>query len=257
MREGFRDWFSRDSASYARFRPRYPTELFQWLATLPAARRVAWDCCTGNGQAASGLAGHFELVVGTDASLAQLRAAESRPGLRYAACLGEASAIAPGSADLITVGQALHWLDRERFVTEVIRAAAPGAALAIWGYNRLETVPAVSELVSRFHTETMGPYWTAERKLVDAGYAGIALPIEEIPAPRFAVEAELTLDELMGYLRTWSAVARYRAAHGDDPVELFEPGLRRVWGKPARTHRVAWPLFVRAGRIRNQQAGTA
>jgi len=69
---GFADHFSATAAAYATFRPRYPDALFEWLAAIAPSRECAWDCATGSGQAASGLARHFEQVVATDPSAAQL-----------------------------------------------------------------------------------------------------------------------------------------------------------------------------------------
>jgi hypothetical protein len=246
---GFKDLFSRDSSSYAKFRPRYPRELIAWVAGLPEGRRLAWDCATGNGQAAALLTGYFARVVATDASRTQLRAATRAPRVCYAAALAERLPLAAGRVDLITVAQALHWLDLSRFLAEVDRIAAPGAALAIWGYARLRASPAIDALIDRFHDETVGPYWPSERKLVDEGYRSFALPMAEIPAPPLAIEATLTLPELLGYLRTWSAVGKYQGVHGSDPVAALEPELAACWGETAARH-VAWPLFVRAGRWR-------
>lgn len=247
MAPGFRDLFSRDSAAYAKFRPRYPAQLFEWLATLPAGRRLAWDCATGNGQAATMLARHFERVVGTDASVEQLRAADAHPNLSYVVCLAEASSLRSGIVDLVTVAQAFHWLDHAAFFAEVNRVAAPGAAVAIWGYARLIASPEINRLIGRFHDDTVGPYWTPERRQVEEGYRAAVIPIAEVEPPPLAIEASFTLPELLGYLGTWSAVARYRVARGHDPVELVEPELRQAWGGEAR-RRIVWPLFVRAGR---------
>ena len=246
---GFQDLFSRDSASYAKFRPRYPQELIAWVAGLPRARALAWDCATGNGQAAVLLAGYFGRVVATDASLRQLRAAPREPRVSYLAALAEAAPLPARQVDLITVAQALHWLDLSRFLAEVDRVAAPGAALAIWGYARLRAAPALDVLIDRFHDETVGPYWPAERKLVEEGYQSFRLPIDEVSPPRLAIEASLTLAELLGYLRTWSAVGKYQSVHGRDPVEALAPELAAGWG-PSVSRRVVWPLFVRAGRWR-------
>jgi hypothetical protein len=245
---GFQDHFSRDSSAYAKFRPRYPAALFDWLAALPAGRRLVWDCATGNGQAASMLARHFDRVVGSDASTAQLRAAAREPRVNYLAALAESVALRSGRVDLVTVAQALHWLDVTRFYGEVARVVAPGAALAIWGYARLRASPALDALIDRFHDETVGPYWAPERKLVEEGYRGFEIPIREVPAPAFTIEAKLTLPELLGYLRTWSAVGKYLRVNGRDPVEELEPELAACWGAPTTARRIVWPLSVRAGR---------
>ena len=244
---GFKDLFSRDSASYARFRPRYPAGLFAWLSGLPAQRRIAWDCATGNGQAATQLAPYFHRVVGSDASRTQLRAAGRTAGVLYFGALAEASSLAAGRVDLITVAQAFHWLDRPRFYAEVDRIAAPGAALAVWGYGRLRIAPALDAALNHFHDVTVGPCWSAGRKMVDEGYRGFEIPIAAASPPDFAIEAELSLPDLLGYLRTWSAVGKYLEVRGEDPVTGLVPQLEEAWG-PAPQRRVVWPLFVRAGR---------
>ncbi len=246
---GFKDLFSRDSSSYAKFRPSYPRELIAWVAGLPRGRRLAWDCATGNGQAAALLAGYFDRVVATDASRAQLRAATRTSRVAYAAGLAEQVPLAAGQVDLVTVAQALHWFDLPRFFAELDRITAPGAALAIWGYARLRASPDLDAAIDRFHDETVGPYWSTERKLVDEGYRSFQLPMVEVPAPPLAIEATLTLAELLGYLRTWSAVGKYHSVHGSDPVTALEPELAACWGAAA-ARRVAWPLFIRAGRWR-------
>ncbi|MGQ0703890.1 MAG: class I SAM-dependent methyltransferase [Gemmatimonadales bacterium] len=220
---------------------------------MPARRRLAWDCGTGSGQAATLLVSQFDRVIGSDASLKQLQAADPAPGLHYLVGLAESSAIASRSVDLVTVAQALHWLDRPRFFAEVKRVAAPGAALAVWGYNRLETAREITPLLREFHQVTVGPCWPPERKLVDQRYQGVEIPIEEVTAPPFAIEADLTLPALLGYLGTWSAVARYRETRGHDPVEPFGQELARVWGDPNTQRRVKWPLFVRAGTVRGEK----
>ena len=61
----FKDHFSGVAGKYAEFRPSYPRALFEWLATVASRRGRVWDCATGNGQAASGLAEFFEEVLAT------------------------------------------------------------------------------------------------------------------------------------------------------------------------------------------------
>ena len=56
----FKDHFSKQAADYAKFRPSYPREMFEYLGTITATRQLAWDCATGNGQAAVELATAFD-----------------------------------------------------------------------------------------------------------------------------------------------------------------------------------------------------
>ena len=244
----FADHFSRDSVAYARFRPGYPPELFAWLATLPASRSVAWDCGTGTGQAAALLTRHFDLVVGSDPSQAQIAAATRTSGALYFAGSSEASALAEHRVDLVTVAQALHWFDRDRFFQEVSRIIAPGGAFAAWSYGVLRATPAVDRVIARFYGETVGPWWPPERALVENGYRDIAIPIAEAAPPPYSVAASLTLEELLGYIRTWSAVGRFIAERGYDPVPELGEALAPVWGEPSAPCRITWPLTVRAGR---------
>jgi len=245
---GFRDHFSRDSSAYARFRPRYPAELFGWLAALAPGQATAWDCATGSGQAATMLGPHFARVIATDASRDQLRAAAAAPRVHYVAALGEVCPLGPGRVDLVTVAQALHWLDLHRVYAEVSRVIVPGGVFAVWCYGLLRSTPALDAAIFRFYRDVVGAYWPKERAEVETGYRNIEIPIEEVPAPPFAIEAVLTLPELAGYIRTWSAVGRYVAARGADPMEAFLRELEPLWGDPAASRPVAWPLSIRAGR---------
>ncbi|HEC00646.1 MAG TPA: SAM-dependent methyltransferase, partial [Sphingomonadales bacterium] len=64
----FKDHFSAQSWAYCKFRPSYPQELYSYLSGLCTNHGLAWDCATGNGQAARGLAKYFERVIANDAS---------------------------------------------------------------------------------------------------------------------------------------------------------------------------------------------
>lgn len=249
MTQPFPDHFSSRSAGYATFRPTYPAELFQWLADQCPGRELAWDCATGNGQAAVGLAAHFRRVVATDASAAQLEHATLLPNVEYRVARAEASDLADQSVDLVTVAQALHWLERPRFFAEVARVVRPGGAMAVWMYNLMSATPALDEVVRRFYRDVVGPYWPGDRVLVDSNYRSIEIPFAELAPPAFRMEAEWPFDRLVGYLRTWSASARYQEARGHDPVGLIEADLARAWGDLGAPRRIQWPLAVRVARV--------
>jgi len=242
----FRDHFSGVAEDYATFRPRYPATLFTALAAAARRRDAAWDCATGSGQAAVGLAAHFARVVGTDGSAAQLTAALPHARVRYLCALTEISPLAAGSVDLVTAAQALHWFDIARFFAEARRVLAPGGIVAAWCYGSAEIGPAIDEQLRRFYADTVGPYWPPQRQLVETGYRTLAFPFAEIDLPPFAIEQDLTLEAFAGYVRTWSATQRYTAARGRDPVPDLVRALASRWGSAAR--RVRWPLSVRAGR---------
>ena len=243
----FKDHFSRDSAAYAGYRPHYPAELFVWLASLSPGHTLAWDAGTGNGQAAVALADHFARVIATDPSDKQIGQAIAHPRVEYRIA-DEVAGLDPASVDLATVAQALHWFDRPKFWSEARRVVRPGGVVAVWCYELQHVAPEVDAVIGRFYHETVGPYWTPDRKLVEDGYRSVEFPFEEVEVPRFAMTSEWTLQQQVGYLGTWSAVGRYRDQVGSDPLELVRPELEKVWGAD-RVRRVSWPLSVRAGRV--------
>jgi SAM-dependent methyltransferase len=244
------DHFSGVAGAYARFRPTYPAALFSWLAALAPSCSFAWDCATGNGQAAVGLADHFAEVVATDHSAAQIAQARVHPRVEYRVAPAEASGLPSGSADLVTVAQALHWLDLDRFYAEARRVAAPGAVVAAWCYNLLEVDPRVNAVIGRFYGQVVGPFWPPERRLLEAGYRTLAFPFAAVEPPAFAMASAWTLADLLGYLSTWSATQRYAAARRADPVDLVRADLAAAWGDADARRTVRWPLHLRVGRVR-------
>ena len=245
----FKDHFSDASAAYAEFRPTYPDTMFAWLASLCNEHECAWDCATGSGQAAIELAKQFKQVIATDASVEQIKHASGPGNVRFAVAPAEASGLYSQSTDLITVAQAAHWFDLPRFYTEVNRVLKPGGVLAIWGYGRLNLSKGMDELFEHFYSDTIGPFWPQERKLIDDGYRTLDFPFVEIPAPEFFIEVEWDLPRLLAYLSTWSAVKRYQTANEVDPLPALASSLAPLWGDTRQARPLQWPLFLRVGRI--------
>jgi hypothetical protein len=243
----FKDHFSGHAAAYSRHRPRYPEPLFDFVASLAKRRFLAWDCATGNGQSAEPLARRFERVVATDASERQIASAIPVANVEYRVAPAENSGLEGESADLITVSQALHWLDFERFYVEVRRVAAPGAHLAAWAYDLCEVDPAIDEVLRTFYGATVGEYWPRERAWVAERYETIPFPFRALRAPSFHMTALWTADAMLGYVGTWSAVRRYVAARGHDPLSILGPELRRAWGDAPR--HVRWPLVLKVAAV--------
>jgi SAM-dependent methyltransferase len=250
MTADFADHFSASAAAYARYRPRYPADLFDWLAALAPRGSVAWDCGTGNGQAATALADRMRQVVATDPSEAQLREAERHVRVHYSAMTAERAALAGGSVGLVTVAQAVHWFDLPRFYAEVRRVLVPGGVVALWSYA-LGTFghPELDAAIACFYGVTVGPFWPAERALVEAGYGSLDFPFEEIAPPPAAMTASWSLSHLAGYLSSWSAVRRAAAATGRDPVSDLLGQLEPLWGDPDAQRLIRWPLSMRVGRV--------
>lgn len=245
----YKDHFSQAAADYAAYRPRYPDSLFAALAAHAPGRSLAWDCATGNGQAAVSLAAHFERVIATDASAAQLARATPHAAIEYRVATAEESGLPAGVADLITVAQAAHWLDLERFYAEARRVAVRDGVVALWGYPLMSVDGEIDPELRRYAHAVCGPYWPPERRLIDDEYRTIAFPFEPLEMPRLEIAAHLTLAQFVGYLRSWSATRGLIAARGTHAFDDAMAPIASAWGDPERARSVTWPLAVRAGRI--------
>lgn len=245
----FKDYFSDAADAYRKFRPRYPEAMIEFLADSAPSRSLAWDCATGNGQAAGLLARYFDRVIASDASRQQVSNTAPADGVDYRVERAEASSLETHSADLVTVAQALHWFDLPAFEQEVRRVGKPGAVLAAWSYELLQSTPPVDAVIERLYDSILGEYWTEERRMVQQGYRDIAFSLESLDAPTFSMQDDWSLDRLLGYLSTWSARRRYQARHGRDPLTLVADDLAKAWGDPASSIRVSWPLTLKVWRL--------
>ncbi|MFQ5572321.1 MAG: class I SAM-dependent methyltransferase [Rhodothermales bacterium] len=245
----FKDHFSTQASGYARYRPGYPEALFAYLASCCDAHDLAWDCGTGNGQAAHGLAHHFARIIATDASADQIAHAVPHERIAYHVAPAGQSSLTPGSADLVTVAQAIHWFDFDRFYAEVFRVLKPGGVLAVWTYSLMSATPAIDEVVYRYYETIVGAYWPPERRLVENAYRTIPFPFEEQQTPAFHMDLTWSLDDVLGYLGTWSATARFAKAHRTDPVAHIRDDLAEAWGRLSDKKKIHWTLYLRVGRI--------
>ncbi len=245
----FEDHFSTVAESYARFRPAYPASLYSWLAAQCPRHEAAWDCGTGTGQAARGLAAHFGHVFATDPSAEQVAHAAPHPAVTYGVAPAEASGLPDASVDLVTVAVALHWFDLDRFYAEVRRVARPGSVIAAWCYTRAFITPPIDAIVEGYYGNVVGPYWPMERRHVEDGYRNLPFPFAPLAPPPIDLEVRWDLPHLVGYLRTWSATIRAGVALGCDPLAGTLPALEAAWGDPALPRPVRWPLGMRVGRV--------
>jgi hypothetical protein len=243
----FKDHFSGHADRYAAFRPTYPATLFGYLASLTPGHDLAWDCATGSGQAALALTPFFRSVAASDASENQIAQARPHEKVRYLVAPAERTPLPDGSVELVTVAQALHWLDLPRFYAEVRRVVHPSGMIAAWCYQLHTIGPEIDAVVRRLYADILGEYWPPERGLVEAGYRTLPFPFQEVAPPPFAMAQAWDLPCLLGYLGTWSSAQRYRAEVGSDPIDLIRADLEAAWGDPTQVREVVWPLHLRVG----------
>lgn len=243
-----KDRFSSLSDGYRKFRPVYPTELYNYLFSFCAKTYTAWDCGTGNGQVASVLSAHFNAVEASDISEKQMQQAPVLTNVRYTLQRAEATDFKDGSFDLITVVQALHWFDVELFFKEAERLLTPAGVLAVWGYGLLRISDEIDPLIDSFYKDVIGAYWDDERKHIDNQYENMPFPANGTENNnRFSITVSWNLEQLRGYFNSWSGVQNYSKHRGNNPVDLLMVQLAEVWGEPERE--VRFPLFVKIVRF--------
>ena len=248
MSHKFKDHFSKNSEEYKQFRPKYPAELFSYLASVSNQHQKAWDCATGTGQSAVSLAEYFSTVIATDASETQIKNAEKKQGVSYQIATAENSNIETSSIDLITVAQAVHWFNIDDFSKEANRVLKNNGVLSVWTYNFLSVQKEIDEIIFYLYDTILGDYWPEERKMVEAGYKSIQLPFKELKSPSVNMSANWNLSQLTGYLCTWSAVKNYQKKFGVCPVEKVYEEIAGIWGDPENRFSIQWPLSIRLWR---------
>jgi SAM-dependent methyltransferase len=246
----FKDHFSANNAGYSAHRPTYPPALVDFLADVSPAHDLALDVACGTGQLSVGLADRFAQVVATDASTQQIANATPHERIRYTTAPAELSGLPDASVDLITVAQAAHWLDLDPFYAEVRRIARPQAIIALITYGVLHVEGDEADALTRhFYHEVIGPYWPPERKHVEDGYRALPFPFEPVATPSLTITRAWGLDDLIGYIDTWSAVRAAEKTVGREPIDRFRSDLAQIWGDPAQPREINWPLSLRVGRI--------
>ncbi len=244
----FKDHFSQFSKTYANGRLRYPPELFSYLSSLTTEHELAWDCGTGNGQAAIGLKENYKKIVATDPSVQQIEHCTPEPRITYLVEPAERSSLTDGSVDIVTVGVALHWFNFELFYPEVKRVLKKGGIIAAWAYF----LPAISveiDLILKVFTEgALSSFWKPQIKFIHDEYKTIPFPFEEIKTPDFVIKKRMSLNKFIEHMYTWSAVQFYIKDKNKDPVELIYTELLAAWGSAKKEKEIIWKMPLRVGR---------
>jgi SAM-dependent methyltransferase len=216
------------------------------VAEVAPGRERAWDCATGSGQAALGLARHFGHVEATDASAQQVANAAPATNVTYSVQPAEATSFAPASFDAVCVAQAVHWFDIERFYAEVRRVLKPRGVLLLTAYGWSGVTPEVDRVVRREVLVPIENDWPPQNQLIIDGYRDLPFPFERIDFPAMEIRVVWTLDQYADYIGTWSATRRLLEREPGF-LDAVRAALARAWpGKEARV--VTMPLVVLCGR---------
>jgi len=233
--------FGKQATTYAKGRPGYPPELFQWVAKNSPAQNRVWDIGTGSGQAAKALTDYFDAVHATDLSVEQIAIAEPHPQISYHVAPAQASGLAKQSIDCMTVATALHWFANKAFWDEVRRVSVKNAFFCAWTYQLPKCEPVIHSSFLDPLFALIDPYWADGNRLCMAGYTAEALdcPFQTIGSPQFDAGGIWTAQQLINFTESWSAHFRARqdglaetldalsqnclAKHGDRPIRFSLP----------------------------------
>lgn len=240
-----KDNFSKDSDNYSRYRPDYPEELFRYIFSKVQNHDYAWDCATGNGQVALKLAEKFLKIDATDLSEAQIKQAMNKNNVNYSVQVAEHTNFKDNAFDLVTVGQALHWFDFDRFFNEVKRVLKPEGLFVAFGYGLNSVNEEIDSITRRFYFDIIGQYWDEERKYIDDQYSSIEFPFEKLEKRNFINILQWDVEHYLGYLNTWSAVKHFQGKNSFNPVNEIETELKDTWGSLVRE--VTFPIFLVSG----------
>lgn len=243
-----KDNFSNQASQYSQFRPHYPQELIDHVLSFVHQKEAALDVATGNGQVAISLSKYFHTVYATDISEQQLLQAPKVLNVVYKNQSAEATDFHDRQFDLVTVAQAVHWFDFNKFYAEVNRILKPDGIIAIIGYGLLSTNPHSDKILLDFYQNIVGPFWDAERKYLDDDYKTIPFPFEELETETFSNAFTWSFDQLIGYLETWSAVEHYKAHHNQNPVDQIREALEASW--ESHDKKVTFQMLLRVGKLK-------
>lgn len=243
-----KDNFSNHAADYAKYRPTYPQELYDYLFGIVQQKSRVWDIATGNGQVAVELSKAFDEVLATDLSAKQLAEAPKIENITYWVQTAEESFNIEEQFDLITVAQAIHWFDFKAFYKQVKTHLKPNGIFAVIGYSVLKTSGELNAIIQHFYKNITDSYWDPERKYLDEHYKSIPFPFEELKTTKLEMPIYWTAEDLLNYLNTWSAVKHYEKANGSNPLSLIQEDVHKHWGAKEQRE-FNFPLLLRVGKL--------
>jgi SAM-dependent methyltransferase len=154
----FQPRFGHAAEAFQRYRPDYPPELFERIFTaIPADRRQrAIDLGAGTGKATRALLPQFREVIAVEPDpgmAAKLK--EDLPAAIVHNTTAEDFSQQPSTVDLVTVANALHWMDAPRVFANVHSWLRPSGIFAVFDRPLPKTIPAIDAITL---AEMRGPW---------------------------------------------------------------------------------------------------
>ncbi|EGC38633.1 hypothetical protein DICPUDRAFT_53210 [Dictyostelium purpureum] len=218
-----KDYFGgKVSSLYKQYRLPYPSDVYAVILNHidPLRRDFCVDIGCGNGQATHELAKVFKKVIGVDPSQGQIDECDKSmsPNVDFIQSKGEdLSFLDDHSVDLITVAQAVHWLDLDRFFKECKRVLKKTGAIVMWCYRiiDLKNNQKAKEIHENHYFNTLKDYWAPEIKMIDNEYRDIKPPFDIVERVSLNYTIKLSINHFINIYKTWSGYNSYLKTNKD------------------------------------------
>ena len=225
---------------YSKYRPTYPQTVVKaitsYVTIVGGSLGLALDVACGSGQSTFYLKDTFKQIIGVDISKAQVEEAKRKcttqkiDNILFRLGNGTELPIESDSVDVVTIAQALHWLDRDKFFAECKRVLKHKGCLVAYGYGNVCLVnEQCNTLVSNFYRNTLQGCWHDARSHIDDEFHGIHLPFSNTKRVDMRMSYESSLEAFIGYVSSWSGYQKYCEDHPDNVVlENLHTSMKRI-----------------------------
>lgn len=196
-----------------------------YISKVGGSLDSAVDVACGSGQSTFYLKDTFKQIIGVDISNAQIQEANRKcrtqniGNIQFRTGNGMELPIESESVDMVTVAQALHWLDIDMFFAECKRVLKRKGCLAVYGYGNICLVnKGCNALLSTFYRNTLQGCWHDARRHIDEEYRSIRLPFSNTERVDMSMPYEASLDAFIGYVSSWSGYQKYCEDHPENTV---------------------------------------
>jgi hypothetical protein len=125
----------------------------------------------------------------------------------------------------------------------------PGGIIAVWGYHLFKITPAIDKLLNKYYSEILNDYWPEQFHYVDTRYTDLPFPFDGLTPPEFEMTTEWSLEQVAGFLNSWSGTKIYLNKTGHHPLNEIWEDLNKAWGDEKLKRTIHWPLHMRVGKI--------
>lgn len=220
MSSGFQPRFGHAAEEFERYRPGYPPELFEHILAAVAAenRERAIDLGAGTGKSTRALLPHFREVIAVEPDpgmAAKLK--EDVPSVIVYNITAEDFSQPPSTVDLVTIANALHWMDALRVFANVHSWLRPRAIFAVFDRPLPKTIPAIDAITL---AEMRGP-WKPYRddrlgkKYVWEDQIRSAAGFELFEETKFSYVIPMSSADFVGFWRSTSYGSAYARSIAD------------------------------------------